>query len=721
MIVLANINIINFVDDFLVPSKDIQSHLKDLENLFHEFKKNNITISFKKCEFFRDTIEFVGHEITTKGIKKQRKKIDLIESYPAPRNKRELKRFLGVINFYSKFTDKYANVTEPLYVLLRDNIKWEWSDRQMQVFEQIKILFLEEVILNYTDVNKEYILRSDASKKCISSIISQIDENGHERMISCASRILRKNELNYTTSEKELLAIVWGLFKFEIYLRGSRVKVLTDHQALIFALTTRFTNERLNRWIMAIQSFDLEIKHIKGKENIVADLFSRYPDEYTNARLKPDEIIIAGIKKLEISKELRNIFKNLERYQEDQLNIKDIKDKILEKEECEERRVDCKIKNCKLCKYAVKNNLVCKISSDKNYRIVVPDIYVDRLIREIHNVYGHIGSQKVVKLVEEAFYISNLRHKVTKNLARCESCQVNKNWNRSCQAPMKNIIVDKPSKLLSVDFYGNLPTSTGGVKYIFVTIDAFSKFVKLYPIKKANTNIVLYKLLNDYFPKYRKPEEIICDHGSQFTSSKWIETLEKEGIKIHFSAVRHPQSNIVERVNKELGNFFRTFVNNKHTGWFDYVNLIETIINETYHDSIGCTPLELHLNKKPTRIWEKYLNFGKIELINYETKIMLAKDRIQKRAKKRKNKNDEKKKNLFITFKENDLVYLKANNVSNLEKKVIDKFFSIYIGPFRVKKIVYDYTYILVDPITNIEKGLYNINDLKPYKKDTLE
>ena len=151
------------------------------------------------------------------------------------------------------------------------------------------------------------------------------------------------------------------------------------------------------------------------------------------------------------------------------------------------------------------------------------------------------------------------------------------------------------------------------------------------------------------------------------------------------------------------------------------MNLIETIINKTYHDSIKSTPLELHLNKKPTRVWKKYINLSNIDLFEYDAKIMLAKENIKKRAKKRKDKNDERKKNMFITFKIDDLVYLKANNVSNLEKKVIDKFFNIYIGPFKIKKIVYDYTYILVDPNTNMEKGLYSINDLKPYKKGMLQ
>ena len=364
-------------------------------------------------------------------------------------------------------------------------------------------------MLAYPDISKGYIFRADASKKCISAVLSQIDCKGNERIVNGASRTLKNSEINYTTTEKELLAIVWELFKFEIYLRGAEIKVMTDHQALIFTLTTRFTNERLNRWIMAIQNFDIKIEHIKGKENIEADLFSRNPEIYPNSRKKPEEVIISALQKIEISEELRKIIKNLEESQDKQDNLQEIKRKIEREDKNEEK-----------CKHKLVNKLLCKLDNSGNYKVMIPETLIDTFIREIHNVYGHIGTLKSKKLIEENFYVNKIKHRISKNIAGCETCQKSKIWNRTCRASMKNIILNGKNQLLSVDFYGPLPTSTGGTKFIFLAIDAFTKHVKLYPIKKANTKIILKQLFEEYIPECGKPEQLICDHGSQFISKK---------------------------------------------------------------------------------------------------------------------------------------------------------------------------------------------------------
>ena len=141
-------------------------------------------------------------------------------------------------------------------------------------------------------------------------------------------------------------------------------------------------------------------------------------------------------------------------------------------------------------------------------------------------------------------------------VSTCDMCQRSKTAAHPSKAPMQNIIPEKPGELLSVDFYGPLPTSTGGVKHIFVTIDAFSKLVCLYPRKRATTAIIIKKIFPNYCEKYGKPKSIICDHGTQFTAKKWQDKLEEEEVQLIYSSIRHPQGNIVERVNRELGKFF---------------------------------------------------------------------------------------------------------------------------------------------------------------------
>ena len=163
--------------------------------------------------------------------------------------------------------------------------------------------------------------------------------------------------------------------------------------------------------------------------------------------------------------------------------------------------------------------------------------------------------------------------------------------------------------------------------------------------KKGYDPIIIKKIFSHYCEKYGKPEKIICDHGTQFTAKKWQDKLEEEKIQLIYSSIRHPQGNIVERVNRELGKFSRIFVKDNHTAWACYVPLIQEIINETCHDSTEMTPYELHFNKKPVRPWTKWIKKPAVQGKdkNHEEIIELAAGRIRKQGAARKKAHDERR------------------------------------------------------------------------------
>lgn len=315
----------------------------------------------------------------------------------------------------------------------------------------------------------------------------------------------------------------------------------------------------------------------------------------------------------------------------------------------------------------------------------------------------------------EDFYYRGLRHLVNRFIATCDSCQRNKYSNRNSSAPMQHVIPQRPGDLLSIDFYGPLPVSRGGVKHILVTIDAFSKFVVLYPIKKANAITVINKIFGHYIPNFGKPKKIQCDHGTQFTGARWEKKLTEENIQLIFSSIRHPQSNVVERVNRELGRFFRTFVGENHRGWASYINVIHNCINETMHESTEMTPIELHCNIKPARVWKNWLKVPIQDTeLPYEEKIYLAHEKMTKKAEKRAVRHDKNK--VFVSFNLGDEVLVKANNVSDSENSKIAKFFAIYEGPYILEKKVGESTYLLVTPAGK-ERGKFHVANLKKYSR----
>ena len=250
-----------------------------------------------------------------------------------------------------------------------------------------------------------------------------------------------------------------------------------------------------------------------------------------------------------------------------------------------------------------------------------------------------------------------------------------------------------------------LKPSKGGFKYILSTIDAFSKFVVLYPLRRANTKAVISKLNKDHFPRFGKPLKIITDHGTQFTSPQWSNFLKETSIQQVFSSIRHPQGNIVERIQRELSRFFRSLVKENHSSWWSWIKIIKSCTNETHHDTAEFTPIELHFNKKPKRAWKNWLNFPPYgPETDYEIKLELAKNNISENGLKRAAKFN--KDHRLTALKEGDTVLVEAINESDPRRKILKKFLQIYEGPYQIKKQIRPGTFILWNPESKEERGI---------------
>ena len=692
---------VTFIDDIFCSSENINQHLHHLELLFQRLWENNLTINLEKSHFFRSEVKFLGHILTSTGIKPDPEKIETIQNFSRPRNLKELRGFLGLINFYTKFSKNHAAKIVPLLELLKKGIKWSWDDKTERTFQGIKTLFCSSVLLNYPDIKKLFYLQTDASDLALGAVLFQLDEDGNTCPIVYASRTLKGAELAYYTTEKELLAIVWALQKFRSYVMGGKIVIRTDHKALIFLKTCKLLSGRLTRWIMAIQDYDISIEHCPGKNNSVADTLSRLSGSEDNQKVNHGngKIILYALAKRP-SSSLPNQFQNFSQEQKS--------DPILQQKinEVEEKKTN---------KYENYDGLLYLVNGE-NKRLCVTKSIIRDLIDECHEMYTHIGPLKVIKMLNEHFYYPKLAKMVRQRLSTCDSCQRNKVSNQTCFSEMQNYLPEKPNEILSIDFYGPLPSSKGGFKYILSTIDTFSKFVVLYPLRRANTKAVISKLSKDHFPKYGKPLKIITDHGTQFTSPQWSNFLKETSIQQVFSSIRHPQGNIVERIHRELSRFFRSLVKENHSSWWSWIKIIESCMNETHHETTEFTPIEVHLHKKPKQAWENWLNFPPNDpKINYERKLEMAKENISKKGLKRAAKFN--RDHRLTALKEGDTVLVKAINESDAKRKILKKFLQIYEGPYQVKKQIRPGTFILWNPESKEERGMFHSQDLKLYKK----
>ena len=228
-----------------------------------------------KCHFAQSKVEYLGHIISCDGIQVDPKKTAAISNYPVPADAKHLKQFLGLSNYYRKFIQNYASIAEPLHKLLRKNSGgYVWNDQCQLSFNLIKQKLANPPILTYPDFRLPFIVATDASSTAIGGVLSQV-QDGVEKVVAYWSRQLQKAERNYSTIEREALAVVSGIKEFYPYLYGFCFTVVTDHNPLTSLKGLKDTGGRLTRWIMFLQQFNYDLEYKQGSKHTNADALSR--------------------------------------------------------------------------------------------------------------------------------------------------------------------------------------------------------------------------------------------------------------------------------------------------------------------------------------------------------------------------------------------------------------------------------------------------------------
>ena len=264
-----------YVDDVVVCSDTWDSHVKRIRALFDRLTEAKLTVNLTKCEFAQAEVTFLGHVVGLGNVKPVHAKVEAILNFPVPENRRDLRRFLGMAGYYRKFCKNFADIAFPLTELLRKNVHYKWSPECQVAFERLKMILSDSPVLVAPRFDEPFVLAVDASGTGMGGVLMQSDSSGVERPVSYMSKKFNPHQRNYSTVEKETLALILALEHFDVYLGHNPVKVLTDHNPLVFLNKMKNSNQRLLRWSMALQERDLDIQHVKGKDNVVPDALSR--------------------------------------------------------------------------------------------------------------------------------------------------------------------------------------------------------------------------------------------------------------------------------------------------------------------------------------------------------------------------------------------------------------------------------------------------------------
>ncbi|KAG1463919.1 hypothetical protein G6F56_005189 [Rhizopus delemar] len=272
---LINKCLVAYIDDLNVYSLTHQEHLQHLEQVFQCIRIANLKLNPEKCFFFKDHLKFLGYIVTKEGLQTDPGKIQKIIDYPQPRTLKQVRGFLGLASYYRRFIKNFASIARPLHDQTKTTKRIPWNDRTTESFNTLKQLLTSAPILTRPDFNRPFILVTDASKAGLGSILTQLDDEGHEHPVVFASRGLKSSEVNYAPTKLECLAVIWAVQLFRPYLLGKRFKVITDHSALHGLLKAPNPTGIIARWLTILAEYDYEIKYRPGRVNESADFLSR--------------------------------------------------------------------------------------------------------------------------------------------------------------------------------------------------------------------------------------------------------------------------------------------------------------------------------------------------------------------------------------------------------------------------------------------------------------
>ncbi|GJY29288.1 putative reverse transcriptase domain-containing protein, partial [Tanacetum coccineum] len=271
--------VIVFIDDILIYSKNKEEHDKHLKTILDLLRSEKLYAKFSKCDFWLDSVQFLGHVIDSNGVHVDPAKIEAIKNWAAPTTPTEVRQFLGLAGYYRRFIKEFSLISKPLTKLTQKNKPYVWGDDEEEAFQTLKLKLCSAPILSLPEGSEDFVVYCDASLKGFGAVLMQ-----REKVIAYASRQLRKNEENYTTHDLELGAVVFALRLWRHYLYGTKCTVYTDHKSLQYILDQKELNMRQRRWIELLSDYDCVIRYHPGKANVVADALSRKDKEPIRVR-----------------------------------------------------------------------------------------------------------------------------------------------------------------------------------------------------------------------------------------------------------------------------------------------------------------------------------------------------------------------------------------------------------------------------------------------------
>lgn len=686
-----------YIDDIVIFSQTKEQHLRDLEAVFAKLSEAHLTLNIKKCHLFQTQLQFLGHVVSGKGVEVDPAKVEAIGSYPVPADVKALQRFLGMVDWYHKFIPRLADIAAPLNQLKKKGVPWQWSEECQAAFDLLKLALQESPVLVHPYPRQPFQVHTDASDVGLGAVLTQ-RVDGEERAVAFASRALKDPERNYSTAEKECLAVVWAVEKWRHYLEGGVFDVYTDHSALTWVFNNPKTSSRLTRWTLRLQPFSFQVHYRKGCCNVVPDALSRSPEGAIcmSAAQAAWTMLPSSLQDVMAAQQADPVCEELRRTQ---------------------------VRNPSgRHSYEVQQGVLYRKVPSKfdgyNFQLVVSEQLVLEFLAYFHDspFGGHLGRMKTLLRVLEVAWWPSIRKDVWTYVRACRKCQEYKSPNEKPAGQIQQPEVTAAGEMIGVDFMGPFPLSQKRNTVLMVVVDYYTRWVELFPLRDAKTPRVCAILKDEIFTRWGVPAFMVSDRGPQFTSQVMSSLCQSWGVGQKLSTSYHPQTNMTERVNRTLKTMIASFVGQHHQDWDKWLPEFRLAINSVTHETTGVSPASLMVGRHIKGPLERLISVtpspSTLQYTTIHRQHMLQKlvhrHTGLARARQARYYNERRR---AVHYAVGDLVWVRAHPLS----KAATKFSAKVAGPAKVEKVLGPLNYSIRWLSDENRIDTVNVVNMKPY------
>ena len=674
--------VVVYFDDILIYSKSLDEHVLYLKSVLDTLRREKLYAKLKKCSFCMDKVVFLGFVISADGVHVDEEKVKAIKDWPTPKSVGDVRSFHGLASFYRRFVKDFSTIAAPLTEIIKKDVGFKWKEAQELAFNTLKDKLCSAPILSLPNFNEAFEIECDASGIGIGAVLMQ-----GRRPIAFFSEKLHGPQLNYSTYDKELYALVRALETWQHYLWPKEFVVHSDHESLKHLKGQGKLNKRHAKWLEFIETFPYVIKYKQGKENIVADALSR---RYTLINTLSSKMLgFEFIRDLYVSdSDFSNVYGACEHAAFQKFYRHD--------------------------GYLFRENKLC-----------VPICSMrEILVRESHcgGLMGHFGVQKTYDILCEHFYWPNMRKDVEKICSKCVACRQAKSKTHPHGLYTPLPVPKHPWTDISMDFVLGLPRTKKGRDSIFVVVDRFSKMAHFIACHKTDdaTNIADL-FFRDVVRLHGIPKTIVSDRDVKFLSHFWRVLWGKIGTKLLFSTSCHPQTDgQTEVVNRTLGSLLRAVVGKNLKTWEECLPLVEFAYNRSIHSTTGYSPFEIvygfnpltPLDLCPLPLQELFSRDGQHKAELVKSIHEKARQQIEKRNEANAHRANKGRK--LMRFEPGDWVWVHFRK-ERFPKQRKSKLDPRGDGPFQVLERINDNAYRIDLPGEYQVSATFNVADLSPF------